>query len=142
MTSPTSAPGWCVPALTGLPGSGLSTQPFGTTSLIWSKKPFVLRDLRIHHRRDLADRVAARVAVRRPRLQLGPRVGAGEVDRERVAVDGDLHVQVHVGVAERVVVDVGVGLVHAVGPLRDLLAEAAGRVVDHVVDASSTVAAP
>ena len=39
MTSPTSAPGWCVPALTGLPGGGLSTQPSGTTSLIWSKKP-------------------------------------------------------------------------------------------------------
>ena len=48
-----------------------------------------------------------------------------------VAVDRDLHVQVDVGVAERVVVDVGVGLVHAVGPLRDFLAEAAGRVVDH-----------
>src|SRR6202008_1001405 len=27
ITSPTSAPGWCVPALTGLLGSGLSTQP-------------------------------------------------------------------------------------------------------------------
>jgi hypothetical protein len=39
MTSPTSAPGWCVPAETGLPGSGLSTQPLGTTSLICSKKP-------------------------------------------------------------------------------------------------------
>ena len=51
-----------------------------------------------------------------------------------VAVDGDLHVQVHVGVAERVVVDVRVGLVDAVGPRRDLLAEAPRRVVDHVVD--------
>ena len=117
MTSPTSAPGWCVPALTGLPGSGLSTQPFGTTSLICSKKPFVLRDLGIHHRGDLPDRVAARVAVRRPRLQLGPRVGAREVDRERVALDGDLHVEVDVGIAERIVVDVHVGLVDAVGPL-------------------------
>src|SRR4029079_16638704 len=39
MTSPTSAPGWCVPALTGLPVGGLGTQPPGTTSLIWSKKP-------------------------------------------------------------------------------------------------------
>ena len=100
------------------------------------EEAFVLRDLRIHHRGDLADGVPARVAVGRPRLQLGARVGAGEVDRERVALDGDLHVQVHVGVAERIVVDVGVGLVHAVGPLRDLFAEAAGRVVDHVVDAT------
>ena len=39
MTSPTSAPGWCVPALTGLLECGLSTQPGGTTNLIWSKKP-------------------------------------------------------------------------------------------------------
>ena len=49
-------------------------------------------------------------------------------------VDGDLHVQVDVGVAERIVVDVRVGLVHAVGPRGDFLAEAAGRVVDHEVD--------
>ena len=54
---------------------------------------------------------------------------------ERVALHGDLHVQVHVGVAERVVVDVRVAFVHAVGPLRDFFAEAAGRVVDHRVDA-------
>src|SRR3954471_14843106 len=39
MASPTSAPGWCVPADTGLPGAGLSTQPGGTTSSIESKKP-------------------------------------------------------------------------------------------------------
>ncbi len=39
-----------------------------------------------------------------------------------------------VGIAEGVVVDVGVGLVLAVGPLRDLFAEPLGRVVDHVVD--------
>ena len=39
MTSPTSAPGWCVPALTGLLGCGLSTEPCGTVSLIWSKNP-------------------------------------------------------------------------------------------------------
>ncbi len=39
-----------------------------------------------------------------------------------------------VGVPERVVVDIGVGLVLAVGPLRDLFAETPGRVVDHVVD--------
>src|SRR5213078_3009348 len=39
ITSPTSAPGWWVPALTGLLASGLSTQPLGTTSLICSKNP-------------------------------------------------------------------------------------------------------
>ena len=39
MTSPTSAPGWWVPADTGLPGGGLSTQPEGTTSSMESKKP-------------------------------------------------------------------------------------------------------
>ena len=42
MTSPTSAPGWWVPALTGLPGCGFSTQPWGTTSWIWSKNPSFL----------------------------------------------------------------------------------------------------
>src|SRR6266404_4674336 len=68
MTSPTSAPGWCVPALTGL-------------------------------------------------------LGAGVVDGQRFAVDVDLHVQVHVGVAEGVVVDVRVGFVLTVGPLRDFFAE-------------------
>ena len=73
------------PRVTGLPGVGLSTQPFGHDELDLVEEAFVLRDLRIHHRRDLADRVAARVAERRPRLQLGPRVGAGVVDRERVA---------------------------------------------------------
>ena len=99
------------------------------------EEALVLRDLRIHHRGDLPDRVATRVAVRRPRLELGPHVGARVVDGERLAVDRDLDVQVDVGVAERVVVDVGVALVHAVGPLRDFLAEAAGRVVDHRVDA-------
>ena len=64
----------------------------------------------------------------------GARVGAGEVDAQPLAVDGDRHVQVHVGVAERVVVDPAVGLVGAVGPGRHLLAEAAGGVVDHEVD--------
>ena len=42
--------------------------------------------------------------------------------------------QVDVGVSERIVVDVGIGLVDAVGPLRHLFAEAASGVVDHVVD--------
>ncbi len=134
MTSPTSAPGWCVPADTGLPGSGLSRQPFGHDELDLFEEAFVLRDLGIHHRRDLADGVSARVAERRPRLQLGARVGAGEVDGELVARDTHLDVQVDVGIAERVVVDVGVGLVLAVGPLRDFFAESPGRVVDHVVD--------
>ena len=106
------------------------------------EEAFVLRDLRIHHRGDLRDRVAARVAERRPRLELRARVGAGEVDEELFAVDGDLHVQVHVGVAERIVVDVRVGLVHAVGPRRDLFAEAVGRVVDHEVDGLLDAATP
>ena len=39
MTSPTSAPGWWVPALTGLFGGGFSTQPGGTTRRMLSKKP-------------------------------------------------------------------------------------------------------
>ena len=39
-----------------------------------------------------------------------------------------------VGIAERVVVDVRVGLVHAVGPRGHLFTEPARRVVDHVVD--------
>ena len=40
----------------------------------------------------------------------------------------------NVRVPERVVIDVRVGFVLAVGPLRDLFAEALGGVVDHVVD--------
>ena len=39
MTSPMSAPGWCVPADTGRPGCGLSTHPCGTTSSMELKKP-------------------------------------------------------------------------------------------------------
>lgn len=39
MASPTSTPGWWVPAETGLPGRGLTQQPSGTTRVIASKKP-------------------------------------------------------------------------------------------------------
>ena len=39
MTSPTSAPGWWVPADTGLPGGGFNTHPGGTTSSMASKNP-------------------------------------------------------------------------------------------------------
>src|SRR5262249_55664125 len=66
------------------------------------EEPFVLRDLRVHHRRDLPDRVTARVAERRPRLDLLAGVAARVVDLQVVAVDGDLHVELDVGVAERV----------------------------------------
>ena len=99
------------------------------------EEAFVLRDLGIHHRRDLPDRVPAGVAVGGPRLELGPGVGTGEVDGQRVAVDRHRDVQVYVGVSERIMVDVGVTFVHTVGPLHDLFAEAAGRVVDHRIDA-------
>ncbi len=99
------------------------------------EEALVLRDLRIHHRGDLPDRVPACVAERRPRLEVLARVAPGEVDRQGVARDGDLHVQVHIGVPQRVVVDVGVGLVDAVGPEGHLFTEALRRVVDHGVDA-------
>ena len=39
MASPTSVPGWCVPAATERPSGGLRQQPFGTTRSIESKKP-------------------------------------------------------------------------------------------------------
>src|SRR5437660_5428128 len=42
MTSPMSAPGWWVPALTGLLAWGLSTQPAGATSSMPSKNPSFL----------------------------------------------------------------------------------------------------
>src|SRR5205823_8175015 len=91
-------------------------------------------DLRVHHRGDLPNRVPAGVPERRPRLQLLAHVGPRVVDRETFTVDRDLHVEVHIGIAERVVVDVHVGFVDAVRPRRDLLPEALGRVVDHRVD--------
>ena len=98
------------------------------------EEPLVLGDLRVHHRGDLGDGVAPGVAVGGPGLDLVPGVTAGVVDHQTVAVDGDLHVEVDVGVAQRIVVDVGIALVAAVGPGRDLLTEASGGVVDHVVD--------
>ena len=85
---------------------GVQQAALGHDQLDLFEEPFVLRDLGIHHRGDLPDGVAARVAERRPRLQLGTGVGAGEVDRELVARHRHLHVQVDVGIAERVVVDV------------------------------------
>ena len=42
MTSPMSAPGWWVPAETGRPGYGLSTQPSGTMSSMELKNPSFL----------------------------------------------------------------------------------------------------
>ena len=116
MTSPTSAPGWCVPARHRLARRRVEHAAGRHDELDRVEEAFVLRDLRIHHRGDLGDRVPAGVAERRPRLQLGPRVAAGVVDDQPVAVDGDLHVQVHVGMAERIVVDVAVAFVDAVGP--------------------------
>ena len=98
------------------------------------EEALVLRDRRVHHRRELRDHVAARVAEGRVGLDLGARVGAGEVDGEVDRRDRDLAVDVDVVVALRVVVDVDVRLVDAVGPARDLLAEAPLRVLDRVLD--------
>src|SRR2546423_10978173 len=39
ITSPTSAPGWCVPALTGLLGCGFITHPGGAINSMPSKNP-------------------------------------------------------------------------------------------------------
>ena len=98
------------------------------------EEAFVLRDRRVDERRELGDRVAARVAERRPRLDVRAVVGAGEVDDQPVAVDRDRDVHVDVVVAGRVGVDVDVGFVHAVGPAGDLLGEAAAGVGDRPVD--------
>src|SRR5213595_1850247 len=42
IASPTSVPGWCVPAATERPGGGLRQQPSGTTRSIGRKKPSFL----------------------------------------------------------------------------------------------------
>ena len=54
------------------------------------EEALVLRDVRIHHRGDLRHDVAAGVAEGRVGLQLGPLVGAGEVDGQLLAGDGHL----------------------------------------------------
>ena len=89
------------------------------------EEPLVLRDRRIDHRGELRHRVAARVRIGVPHAdQLGARVAARHVHRELVARDATRHVHVHVGVAGGVLVDPDVGGVGAVGPARDLGAEA------------------
>ena len=72
------------------------------------EEALVLRDRGIHHRGELRHHVAARVAERRPRLELGARVRAGEVDRQAIAAHRHRAVHVHVAVALRIVVDVDV----------------------------------
>jgi hypothetical protein len=106
---------------------------FGDDELDRVEEALVLRDVRRHQGRELRDDVAARVAEGRVGLDLGPVVGAGEVDRDVGSLDRDLAVDVDVLVALRVVVDVGVRLVDAVRPARDLRLEAPLRVLDDVV---------
>jgi hypothetical protein len=97
------------------------------------EEPFILRDRRVHHAGDLRDDVAARVAEGRVGGKVVARIRAGEIDRQPIAAHRHLAVDVDVLVALGIVIDEGVGLVHAVAPLADFLAEAARRVVDHVL---------
>ena len=123
-----------MPLLTGLPSTGLTHVPSGTRRSTQSKKPSFFGIDGSTRLASCDDRVAPRVAERRPRLDLRAVVGAREVDDQPVAVDGDRDVHVDVGVARGVGVDVDVRLVGAVGPARDLLAEPAVRVGDRPVD--------
>ena len=87
------------------------------------EETLVLRDGRIHHGGELRHDVAARVAEGRVRLDVGALVGAGEVDPQVAAFDGHPTMDVDVTLPVRVVIDVGVRFVDAVGPACDLLPE-------------------
>src|SRR5439155_27346835 len=78
-----------------------------------------------------------RVAAGGPALEEPAVIGAGEVDVQLVALHRDLAVDLDVLVALGVVVEERVGLVLAVGPPGDLLAEPALGQVDGVVDGGS-----
>ena len=115
-------------------GRRVQTAALGHHQLDRTEEALVLGNRRVHHGGELRDHVAARVAERRVGLDLGARVGAREVDRQAVALHGHRAVEVDVGVPLRVVVDVDVRFVHAVAPAADLLAEAARRELDHLLD--------
>ena len=128
MTSPTSAPGWCVPADTGLPGGRVEHAALRHDELDRVEEALVLRDLGIHHRRRSGRSCSPRVLPKVDHACSSGRVSLpvkSMTRRSPSTVIGD--VEVDVGVAERVVVDPAVGLVGAVGPGPHLLAEAPGR---------------
>ncbi len=129
-----------MPAATGRLSMRVQAAALRHDQLDAVEEALVLRDRGIHHARELGDDVAARVAERRVRGDVRPRVRAREVDRQAIAVDGDLHVHDDVRVAERIVVDPRARLVDAVRPGRDLFAEAPARVVDGMIDGGTSAA--
>src|SRR5207249_4938721 len=103
------------------PGRRVETAAFGHDQLDRAEEALVLGDGRVHHGRELRHDVAARVAEGRVGLDLGARVGAGEVDLQAVAGHRHRAAEVDVRVPLRVVVDVDVRGVDPVGPAADLL---------------------